>query len=64
MTEENIDYYEPQEVRTVTIVSGQTATVTFNNTLKRGELKVVKTSEDNMVEGVQFKLSGTSLSAP
>lgn len=64
VTEENIDYYEPQEVRTVTIVSGQTATVTFNNTLKRGELKVVKTSEDNMVEGVQFKLSGTSLSAP
>ncbi len=54
VTEENIDYYEPQEVRTVTIVSGQTATVTFNNTLKRGELKVVKTSEDNMVEGVQF----------
>lgn len=62
VTEEKIDYYEPQEVRTVTIVSGQTATVTFNNTLKRSELKVVKTSEDNMVEGVQFKLSGTSLS--
>lgn len=53
--------YEPQEVRTVTVVSGQTATVTFNNILKRGSLQVTKTSEDGLVEGIQFKLSGTSL---
>ena len=56
------DEYEPQEVRTVTVVSGQTATVTFNNVLKRGSLQVTKDSEDGLVEGVQFKLSGTSLS--
>lgn len=62
ITEQSIDKYEPQEVRTVTVISGQTATVTFNNVLKRGGLKVIKTSEDNFVEGVQFKLSGTSLS--
>lgn len=62
VTETVADHYEPQEVRTITVVSGQTATVTFNNTLKRGELKVTKTSEDGLVEGVQFKLSGTSLS--
>lgn len=62
VTEETIDKYEPQEVRTVTVVSNQTATVTFNNILKRGDLKVIKTSEDNMAEGIQFKLSGTSLS--
>ena len=62
VTEETIDYYEPQEVRSVTVVSGQTATVTFNNVLKRGDLSVSKTSEDGLVEGVQFKLSGTSLS--
>lgn len=55
------DKYEPQEVRTVTVVSGQTATVTFNNVLKRGSLQVTKSSEDGLVEGVQFKLSGTSL---
>ena len=29
---------------------------------KRGDLEVIKTSEDNLVEGVQFHLYGTSLS--
>lgn len=62
VTETVADRYEPQETRSVTVVSGKTATVTFNNTLKRGSLKVTKTSEDGLVEGVQFKLSGTSLS--
>ncbi len=62
VTEVVRDEYEPQEVRTVTVVSGKTATVTFNNVLKRGSLQVTKTSEDGLVEGVQFKLSGTSLS--
>ena len=46
----------------MTIVSGQTATVTFNNKLKRGSLEVTKTSEDGLVEGMTFHLSGTSLS--
>ena len=41
MTEQSIDKYEPQSVQRVTIVSGQTATVTFNNVLKRGDLKVI-----------------------
>ena len=62
VTEESIGKYEPQESQSVTIVSGQTATVNFSNTLKRGDLKVTKTSEDGLVEGVQFKLTGTSLS--
>ena len=62
VTEIVADEYEPQEVRTVTVVSGQTATVTFNNVLKRGSLQVTKNSEDGLVEGVQFRLSGTSLS--
>ncbi len=62
VTEESMDKYEPQEPRSVTVVSGQTATVTFNNSLKRGELKVIKTAEDGFVEGVRFKLSGVSLS--
>ena len=34
----------------------------FNNVLKRGSLEVIKTSEDNLVEGVKFHLYGTSLS--
>ena len=62
VTEQNYDKYEPQEARTVTVVSGQTATVTFNNTLRRGDLKVTKTSEDGLVEGVKFHIYGTSLS--
>ena len=61
VTETVADKYVPQEVRTVTVVSGQTATVTFNNVLKRGSLQITKDSEDGLVEGVQFKLSGTSL---
>ncbi|MBP3479179.1 MAG: Cys-Gln thioester bond-forming surface protein, partial [Oscillospiraceae bacterium] len=62
VTEMASDLYEPQDSQTVTVVSGQTATVNFDNILKRGSLKVIKNSEDNLVAGVQFKLSGTSLS--
>ena len=36
--------------------------VNFNNVLKRGNLQVIKSSEDNLVEGVTFHLYGTSLS--
>lgn len=62
VTEQDYDKYEPQEVRRVTVVSGQVATVNFNNVLKRGDLVVTKTSEDGLNEGVAFRLSGTSLS--
>ena len=62
VTEQGYDKYEPQEVRRVTVVSGQVATVNFNNVLKRGGLVVTKTSEDGLNEGVKFRLSGTSLS--
>ena len=62
VTEQNYDKYEPQEVRRITVVSGQVATVNFNNTLKRGTLIVTKTSEDGLNEGVKFHLYGTSLS--
>ena len=62
VTEQNIPRYEPQSVQRVTIVSGHTSTVTFNNVLKRGDLTVTKTSEDGLNEGVKFHLSGTSLS--
>lgn len=62
VTEQSIDRYVPQSVQRVTIVSGHTSTVTFNNVLKRGDLEVIKNSEDNLVEGVKFHLYGTSLS--
>ena len=62
VAEQNYDKYEPQEVRRVTVVSGQAATVNFNNTLKCGTLIVTKTAEDGLNEGVKFHLYGTSLS--
>lgn len=62
VTELTEEKYEPQEVRRVTVVSGQTATVTFSNVLKRGNLTVTKTSDDGLNEGVKFHLYGTSLS--
>ena len=62
ITETVEDKYEPQEIRAVTVVSGQTSTVTFNNTLKRGNLKVAKISEDGLNEGIKFHLYGTSYS--
>ena len=62
VTEQVDGAYEPQKSQTVAVVPGQTTTVTFSNTLKRGNLRVVKTSEDSWLEGHTFRLSGTSLS--
>lgn len=62
VTEQSSDRYEPQEVRQVTVISGQVATVAFHNMLKRGSLEVIKTSEDHLIEGVKFHLTGASLS--
>lgn len=61
VTETEYDRYVPQETRRVTVVSGQVATVTFNNVLKRGSLKVTKTAEDGLTESMKFRLYGTSL---
>lgn len=60
VTEQVDGYYVPQTAQTVTVLPGQTATVTFNNTLKRGSLTVTKTAEDGLLEGHRFHLYGTS----
>ena len=62
VTETEYDKYIPQEVRRVTVVSGQVATVNFSNKLRRGDLTVKKTAEDGLTEGMKFCLYGTSLS--
>jgi len=62
VTELSVERYEPQKVKTVTVVGGETAKVSFSNILKRGGLKVTKTSEDGLKEGMKFHLYGTSLS--
>lgn len=46
--------------QTVTVESGKTATVSFDNKLKRGNVEVTKRSEDKKISGIKFKLSGTS----
>ena len=60
VTEQVDGYYVPQTAQTVTVLPGQTATVTFNNTLKRGSLVVTKDAEDGILEGHRFHLYGTS----
>ena len=62
VTEVTDSKYETQKSQTVKVESGKTATVTFENVLKKGSLEVVKTREDNFNEGVEFHLYGTSLS--
>ena len=62
VTEAEYEQYEPQEVRRVTVVSGQVSTVNFSNKLRRGDLTVKKTAEDGLTEGMKFRLYGTSLS--
>lgn len=52
--------YVSEEPKTVTVSYGNTATVEFHNEIQRGSLEVTKTSEDGLVEGVKFKLSGIS----
>lgn len=62
VTETEYDKYIPQEVRRVTVVSGQVSTVNFSNKLRRGDLTVKKTAEDGLTEGMKFHFYGTSLS--
>ena len=62
VTESEYDKYIPQEVRRVTVVSGQVSTVNFSNKLRRGDLTVKKTAEDGLTEGMKFRLYGTSIS--
>ena len=60
VTEQSYDQYVPQETHRVTVLADQTATVSFNNMLRRGDLTVTKTAEDGLNEGVKFHLYGTS----
>ena len=50
--------YEAQEPKTVVVKSDETATVTFKNTLRKGDLKIIKTSEDGIVADIEFTITG------
>ena len=61
VTEQNApDRYEPQQPKTVTVTANATAEVTFSNVLKRGNLKIKKVSEDGVVAGITFHVTGTN----
>lgn len=52
VTEESIDKYVPQESQTVTVRGGETATVSFDNILKKFRVKVVKSDiEEGTAQG-------------
>ena len=54
------DRYVSPPAQTVTIESRKTAVVKFHNTLKPGKAKIVKTSDDGIVEGLKFSITGTA----
>lgn len=46
VTEETPEEYAEREVQHITVVSGQTATVSFNNILKKGKIAIIKHTDD------------------
>ena len=54
-------YAADKASQTVTVADKQTATVTFKNTLKTGNVKIVKSSDDGKVSGIQFTIQGGSV---
>ena len=54
-------YIQPA-AQNVTVEWNKTAKASFENILKRGNIKVVKTAEDRLVEGMKFRLYGWSIS--
>ncbi len=60
ITEIVSDEYETQESQTVTVENGKTATVKFNNTLKKSEIKIIKKDAETKkiipLSGFGFKI--------
>ena len=53
------DKYVPYEPQTTTIKAMASVTVSFNNKLQRGSLKIVKTSDDNIVSNIWFSITSS-----
>lgn len=60
VTESPSDKYVKQPAQTVKVENGKTATVKFNNSINRGNLDIIKTSEDGVVVDIQFTVKGTN----
>ena len=58
VTETPSDRYVAQEPKTVKVEYGKTASVSFENKLKKGNLEIIKTSEDGVVADIEFTVTG------
>ena len=58
VTESLSDKYVAQPAQTVTVENGKTAEVKFHNTLNKGGLSIIKTSEDGIVADIEFTITG------
>ena len=54
-------YTADRASQSVTVRNGETATVNFHNTRKTGSVKIIKTSSDGKVSGIQFAVKGESV---
>lgn len=57
--------YNASKVQTVVFAGAQIYTnneknISFNNTLKRGSLRIIKDSEDGIIENIAFRVQGSS----
>ena len=62
VTEKVEPRYESQEPKTVVVKADKTATVEFKNILRKGNLKIIKTSEDGIVADIEFTITGQNYS--
>ena len=63
LSEVNVEArYEVPASQSVAVEWNKVTEASVYNKLKRGDLEITKDSEDGMVEGVKFRLTGTSLS--
>lgn len=61
VTEQVPNGYNEQQPKTVFIENGKTAVVEFHNTVKTGDVKIIKTSDDGKVEGITFTVTGSGV---
>ena len=51
--------YVKQTEKSVTVTDGNTATISFKNELKKGDIKIQKNSEDSIVKDFTFSVKGS-----
>lgn len=52
--------YVKQTEKSVTVADGNTATISFKNELKKGDIKIQKNSEDSIVKDFTFSVKGSN----